>query len=1014
MDWRSLFVGVEEQSLDFFPPECREGSMTVVPPNVVFEEGILEWKFSLVGQFIGSAPNFGSLQKLVEIVWGKSTTKHKALVLRKWEPNLKCLDFNLERMLVWIQLFNVPLELFSRKGISYIASALGMPLYMDSITASKERLEFTKVCVKVEARARLPRLIDVRLQDGTFCIVKVVVPWFPACCSKCRIFGHSDKTCNVGGGEGKREWRVKDKASGYNLGYLTREKEDVAMGLTVVEAEGQALNVGQGSAVVEVCELSIKAQSTVGKPSVLSIVEDKANGNMDAKANVSLPSNPAEDKIRVSELPTKEQPTERLKLKMSNVKDKASSSIFPKADGSLPPDPISHGRGKGKKKKNLQFSVLKVDDQTITIQGNLGDRNVYVSTVYGSNSGAIRKELWNQLSEVSTLVGNNIWIVGGDFNVTAEAVESSSFEVGFLSSEIEDLQNCMTTLELMDHHFFGPVFTWSNKHDEGFLARKLDRVLVNDHWCEGFSNSHVEFQAPGVSEHSMVVTWYSHDSLTSRPKPFKYFNFWALHPDFKEVVGKSWAEVVQGDPIQALFCKIKRLKAELRAFNKRFYSNISGKVDEKREQLEKKQIVTLTGGNPGDMAEERKIYFELIDLEKAERLFYQQKAKVDWLLDGDQCTKFFHSQVAVKRKRNTIRIGTEDSNVQGCSDLFLSDLLGYALPAGANVDLVKAVTSDEVRVAIWSQGKDKAPGPDGYTAGFFQSAWDIVGTDFMAAVRFTGFNLGYLPVRYLGFPLVPRKLTEKDCFSLEEKIKAKLGLWSNRWLSYAGRLQLVKSVLLSITNFWCRQFILPKALVRRVNQLCARFFWKGGGIPTKGARVSWDCICSPKSEGGLGLKQLASWNKACILLLVKELLMAEGLLWVAWVRSYVFKGVDLWYVESKPYFIWCIRKILKVREEVQPLFSGIMDWGRINARWLWQEIRGRTVKVEWHKAICFLCTLPSTLSLLGWPSSTDCQRLTDLSVWGLGWMISVGYVEPRPRPAAISSLNAHTRKLFGR
>ncbi|XP_039038038.1 uncharacterized protein LOC120175481 [Hibiscus syriacus] len=378
-------------------------------------------------------------------------------------------------------------------------------------------------------------------------------------------------------------------------------------------------------------------------------------------------------------------------------------------------------------KKNLQFSVLKVADQSITIQGNLGGRNVYISAVYGSNSGAIRKELWNQLYEVNDLVGSNIWIVEGDFNVTAEALESSSFEDGHLSSYMEDLQNCMTNLRLVDHPFFEPVFTWSNKHGVGFLARKLDRVLVNDHWCEGFSNSHVEFQAPGVSDHSLAVTWYSHESLASRPKPFKYFNFWALHPDFKEVVGKSWVEVVQGDPMQALFCKMKRLKVEFRAFNKRCYSNISGKVAEKREQLERKQIMTLTGGNPGDLAEERQIYFELMDLEKAERLFYQQKEKVDWLLDGDQCTKFFHSQVAVKRKRNTIRvlidergnkldtfdsmadelvnyftrqIGTVNGNVQGCFDLFLRDLLGYALPANAKVDLVKVVTSDEIRVAI--------------------------------------------------------------------------------------------------------------------------------------------------------------------------------------------------------------------------------------------------------------------------------------------------------------------------
>ena len=46
---------------------------------------------------------------------------------------------------------NVPLKLFSQKGISYIATALGNPLYMDSIIAKQQRLADVKVCVEVEA-----------------------------------------------------------------------------------------------------------------------------------------------------------------------------------------------------------------------------------------------------------------------------------------------------------------------------------------------------------------------------------------------------------------------------------------------------------------------------------------------------------------------------------------------------------------------------------------------------------------------------------------------------------------------------------------------------------------------------------------------------------------------------------------------------------------------------------------------------------------------------------------------
>ncbi|XP_039043403.1 uncharacterized protein LOC120182503 [Hibiscus syriacus] len=43
----------------------------------------------------------------------------------------------------------------------------------------------------------------------------------------------------------------------------------------------------------------------------------------------------------------------------------------------------------------------------------------------------------------------------------------------------------------------------------------------------------------------------------------------------------------------------------------------------------------------------------------------------------------------------------------------------------------------------------------------------------------TGFKVGKLPVRYLGVPLVTRKLTGNDCSALVIKIKEKLSKWSS-------------------------------------------------------------------------------------------------------------------------------------------------------------------------------------------------------------------------------------------
>ncbi|KAK8598769.1 hypothetical protein V6N13_094729 [Hibiscus sabdariffa] len=191
MDWKKLFAGSEEQSLGFFPPHIKDGLIEVQPPAQVFEEGISEWKNSLVGQFIGSAPNFGTMQKIAGILWGKSVKVSLAESNLFFFANATDRDWVLENG-PW-HIHNKPLL-----GLSYIANVVGVPLYMDSVTASRTRLEFAKVCVELEVDASTPKHINVLLRDGSTTAIRVWIPWIPSRCSNCKLFGHSDKGCSDG------------------------------------------------------------------------------------------------------------------------------------------------------------------------------------------------------------------------------------------------------------------------------------------------------------------------------------------------------------------------------------------------------------------------------------------------------------------------------------------------------------------------------------------------------------------------------------------------------------------------------------------------------------------------------------------------------------------------------------------------------------------------------------------------------------------------------------------------
>ncbi|GKC10695.1 hypothetical protein Tco_1007477 [Tanacetum coccineum] len=50
-------------------------------------------------------------------------------------------------------------------------------------------------------------------------------------------------------------------------------------------------------------------------------------------------------------------------------------------------------------------------------------------------------------------------------------------------------------------------------------------------------------------------------------------------------------------------------------------------------------------------------------------------------------------------------------------------------------DIECDVTNDEIKRAVWDCETDKAPGPDGFTFGFYRRFWDLIQDDVYAAVR---------------------------------------------------------------------------------------------------------------------------------------------------------------------------------------------------------------------------------------------------------------------------------------
>ncbi|XP_071723925.1 uncharacterized protein [Rutidosis leptorrhynchoides] len=174
-----------------------------------------------------------------------------------------------------------------------------------------------------------------------------------------------------------------------------------------------------------------------------------------------------------------------------------------------------------------------------------------------------------------------------------------------------------------------------------------------------------------------------------RRKPFKYFDFWTDHPEFKVIVQRVWNTLVRGVPMFKLVSRLKILKAQLKTLNQDDFSNISARTAEAREALNITQIQLQSNPSSLALADQERSQCRLPSVQEVERVIRQP-------LTADQMC-------------------------------FLSN----------------PVSDAEIKSTLFSLAKGKAPGLDGFSAEFFKSNWEIVGPLVLEAV-YNFFHTGRL------------------------------------------------------------------------------------------------------------------------------------------------------------------------------------------------------------------------------------------------------------------------------
>ncbi|GJW36548.1 RNA-directed DNA polymerase, eukaryota [Tanacetum coccineum] len=378
-------------------------------------------------------------------------------------------------------------------------------------------------------------------------------------------------------------------------------------------------------------------------------------------------------------------------------------------------------------------------------------RLLFVS-IYAPQSDSGKRSLWSFISIIISRWDGEC-IVMGDFNEVRFAGErmGSNFNV----RGARDFNSFISSSGLVDVQLEGYSFTWS--HPTVAKMSKLDRFLISEGFVSLFPHVSAICLDMHLSDHRPILL---RDVISDYgATPFRFYHSWFKLNGFEQMVINTWNSISLEDRNGMIRFKkkLQLLKKEIRSWVVNYKKDQSRSVTEIKSKLQDIDKLIDQGGVNDDLLISRNNLMKQLQVIKStEDCDRVQKAKIQWAIEGDENSKFYHG--IINRKRANLSIkgimvdGEWVDDPNRVKEEFRSHFFSRFQPPGNSrsrlnfrfpkrlshdqaADLEIPITRDEIRTAVWKCGENKSPGPDGFTFEFFRKFWDVIGADFCVAVE---------------------------------------------------------------------------------------------------------------------------------------------------------------------------------------------------------------------------------------------------------------------------------------